>query len=358
MAEEKQKTIDFFISYNGADEAWAVWIAWQLEEKGFSTKIQAWDFRPGANFVLEMQKATAEARRTISVLSPNYLSGIYAQPEWAAAFGRDPRGEKGILIPVMVIDCIQELEGLLTTIIHINLVGLSEQEAFKALLEGINIGRNKPDTPPVFPGAIKHNEASQPHFPGNSTDETRSSEKMSKVVNSNSITQQTNLPDPDLVSSENVLNPEPTLPVNKVEQRQQPDTIHVGSKQPSQTAITSVSPSSSSLPLTNPTTPKEDVQEPVELSERLKRYRNKLAKMEVTLDLGGSLTEDFARELQQLLREIISTIRTIPTDTSFSTIATYFKSRDGVLNYLRQANNQLRLAFDALPHPFLTTIFS
>jgi hypothetical protein len=47
---------DFFISYNKADRSWAEWIAWQLEEAKYSVVVQAWDFRPGSNFVLEMQK--------------------------------------------------------------------------------------------------------------------------------------------------------------------------------------------------------------------------------------------------------------------------------------------------------------
>ena len=50
---------DFFISYNKADKAWAEWIAWQLKEAGYTVIIQAWDFRPGSNFILEMQKAAA-----------------------------------------------------------------------------------------------------------------------------------------------------------------------------------------------------------------------------------------------------------------------------------------------------------
>jgi TIR domain len=166
MAEEKQSTIDFFISYNGADKTWAEWIAWQLEEEGFSTILQAWDFRPGANFVLKMQEASEKAKRTIAVLSPNYLNADFTQPEWAAAFRRDPQGTKGILVPVMARDCRQELDGLWPQIIYINLVGLSEQAARKTLLEGINRGRNKPETPPVFPGTIQHNEAGESHFPG------------------------------------------------------------------------------------------------------------------------------------------------------------------------------------------------
>jgi len=72
---------DFFISYNKADRNWAEWIAWQLEDAGYTTVLQAWDFRPGSNFVLEMQQASAQAARTIAVLSPDYLASRFTQPE-------------------------------------------------------------------------------------------------------------------------------------------------------------------------------------------------------------------------------------------------------------------------------------
>ena len=51
---------DFFVSYNKADKQIAEWIAWVLEEAGHEVLIQAWDFRPGENFVIGMQKAAAE----------------------------------------------------------------------------------------------------------------------------------------------------------------------------------------------------------------------------------------------------------------------------------------------------------
>ena len=38
---------DFFVSYTAADQAWAEWIADQLEAAGHTTVLQAWDFRPG-----------------------------------------------------------------------------------------------------------------------------------------------------------------------------------------------------------------------------------------------------------------------------------------------------------------------
>jgi TIR domain len=45
-------TRDFFISYTSADLPWAEWIAWELEAAGYTTLIQAWDFRPGTVYLL------------------------------------------------------------------------------------------------------------------------------------------------------------------------------------------------------------------------------------------------------------------------------------------------------------------
>ena len=132
---------DFFVSYTGIDKRWAEWIAFVLEEEGFSVIIQAWDFRPGANFVLEMQAAAAKAERTVMVLSPEYLESLYAAPEWAAAFGRDPTGIGRKLVPGMVRPCTPT--GLLAPIVHLSLVDLDEAAARAELLDGVRSGRAK-----------------------------------------------------------------------------------------------------------------------------------------------------------------------------------------------------------------------
>lgn len=126
---------DFFISYNKADVHWAKGLAEWLQGAGYSYLMQGTDFRAGSNFVLEMDKATKEAKRTIAVLSPDYLLSLYTQPEWAVAFAKDPTGERELLIPVKVRECT--LTGLLATIVHINLVGLSVEKAHKKFLEEI-----------------------------------------------------------------------------------------------------------------------------------------------------------------------------------------------------------------------------
>lgn len=161
---EEAPQIDFFISYNKADLAWAEWLAWRLEEAGYSTTLQAWDFRPGSNFVLEMQRAATEAERTIAVLSPDYLAAKFTQPEWAAAFVQDPTGKNRTLIPVRVSEC--NPEGLIPQIIYIDLVGLGESGAADKLLNGVKQERAKPGIPPQFPGTTRHADAEKPLFPG------------------------------------------------------------------------------------------------------------------------------------------------------------------------------------------------
>lgn len=153
---------DFFISYTGADRSWAEWIGYVLEEQGFSVIIQAWDFRPGSNFVLEMQRASMQATRTIMVLSPDYLQSQFASPEWAAAFGQDPQGLERKLVPVMVRPC--QPPGLLKSIVQIRIVGMREDEARTVLLEGVNEKRAKPSSRPAFPGQGSHVE--QKEYPG------------------------------------------------------------------------------------------------------------------------------------------------------------------------------------------------
>jgi hypothetical protein len=103
---------DFFLSYTQADRDWAVWIAWVLEAAGFTTKNQAWDFGAGSNFIAEMHKASAEAERTIAVLSPEYLGSHFGRMEWTAALA-----QKKELLPVRVREV--EVTGLLAGIVYI-----------------------------------------------------------------------------------------------------------------------------------------------------------------------------------------------------------------------------------------------
>jgi hypothetical protein len=156
---------DFFISYNGADRAWAEWIGWVLEEAGYSVVLQAWDFRPGGNFVLAMHQAASGTRKTVVVLSEAYLAAEFTQPEWAAAFAEDPRGERRKLIPLRVAPCSPG--GLLKSVIHADLVGLHAEEAKNSVLAAVSDqDRVKPVRAPGFPGSGAAAAAAGAPYPG------------------------------------------------------------------------------------------------------------------------------------------------------------------------------------------------
>src|SRR2546427_506716 len=146
-----------------ACQRWAEWIAWQLDEAAYSVILQAWAFLPGRNFVIQMDRALTLAPRMIAVLSPQYLSALYTQPEWAAAFPRDPKGEQSLLIPVRVQAC--EVTGLLGPIVYVDLVGRDEATARQRLLAAVRHERAKPAQAPAFPQAIQHTISKQINFP-------------------------------------------------------------------------------------------------------------------------------------------------------------------------------------------------
>lgn len=155
---------DFFISYNKADRPWAEWIAWQLEEAGYSIIIQTWDFRPGQNFVLAMDRAIKESTQTIAVLSPDYLAAFFTHSEWAAAFLKDPMGLQRTLWPIRVRECSPT--GLLAPIVYTDLVDCDERTAVEKILAAATEERGKPKSKPHFPDA-EHTVRKPLAFPSN-----------------------------------------------------------------------------------------------------------------------------------------------------------------------------------------------
>jgi hypothetical protein len=159
----------FFVSYTGSDTAWAEWIAWALEDASHKVTLQKWDFRPGANFLAEMQKAAAAADQTIAVLSTDYLKSSFATPEWAAAMSQDPMGAKFKLVPVRVEKF--DPAGMWRALIYIDLVGVDEETARKRLIDGLSPDRAKPSRAPLFPGAT-HTSHAGASFPGGTNNQT------------------------------------------------------------------------------------------------------------------------------------------------------------------------------------------
>ncbi|HEY1820809.1 MAG TPA: TIR domain-containing protein [Trebonia sp.] len=155
MPPSSARTV-LFVSYTPADEGWATWIAWELESAGYRVVLQAWDFVPGTNFVDFMDRGVAGAGAVIAVLSRSYLYSRFGRWEWQTAILADPGDAAAKLITVRVEDC--PIEGLLSTITYVDLVGVPDPATARdVLLTRVShtlAGRAKPATSPLFPNAV------------------------------------------------------------------------------------------------------------------------------------------------------------------------------------------------------------
>ncbi len=148
------REFDFFISYSPADEPWAAWIAWTLEEAGYRTVVQAWDFVPGTNFIDFMDRGVSESVAVIAVLSRHYERSTYGRMEWQAALRASPESPERRLLTVRVDE--MPIEGLLATITYVDLVGVADTDTARSLLltrvEQAVDGHARPGRRPGYPG--------------------------------------------------------------------------------------------------------------------------------------------------------------------------------------------------------------
>ncbi len=152
--------VDFFISYATVDRPWALWINGQLQAAGHTTRLDVQDFAPGTRFLQGMELAMEQSRRTLAILTPDYLTACYTRMELESAVIDDPQGLLGTLLPVRVreVTLPKWFQGL----IYIDLVGLDEAAAAERLMAGVSGAA--PEVIGAFPGAAAAEQP--PRFPG------------------------------------------------------------------------------------------------------------------------------------------------------------------------------------------------
>jgi hypothetical protein len=137
---------DFFISHAGRDTGWAEWLAWQLQEAGWTVELDVWDWAPGEDFVTRMSAALGRADRLLAVCTEAYFSSAFGGAELRAAFAGSAAAE-GRIVPVLVEPVT--LPQLYAPLIQLDLTGLDEAAAatrLRARLAGV-----RPTGPPPFP---------------------------------------------------------------------------------------------------------------------------------------------------------------------------------------------------------------
>ena len=163
---------DFFISYAGADRAWAEWVAWQLIDGGYTVELDAWDWTAGQNAVLAMSDALARCDRVLALFSSAYFERHrYTTDEWTAALVHQPETGQGRLLPVRIAAIpAAGVPALLQSLVSSDLAGLDAAEARRVLLEAAR-GPRRPDGEPAFPGrgtpsALRRLGGTGPRLPG------------------------------------------------------------------------------------------------------------------------------------------------------------------------------------------------
>jgi TIR domain-containing protein/tetratricopeptide repeat protein len=139
---------DFFVSHAGRDTAWAEWLAWQLQQAGYSVELDVWDWAPGEDFVTRMSAALERANRLLAVCTNAYFTSAFGGAELRAAFTA-PAGAAGRILPVLVEPVT--LPPLYAPLIHVDLTGLDEAAAAARLRARLTGGR--PTAAPPFPRA-------------------------------------------------------------------------------------------------------------------------------------------------------------------------------------------------------------
>ncbi|WP_256788055.1 toll/interleukin-1 receptor domain-containing protein [Frankia sp. AvcI1] len=164
MAEQQW---DFFVSYAAVDRAWAAWIAWELENAGYSVLFPEWDFVPGSHWTSQLRAGIERSTRMLAVLSEQYLSSVYGTAEWQTVYRADPQGFRRRLVPVRIENCRRP--DVLGGIVSFDLFGCSRKEAGDRLRTQITAvvgGRAKPLTQPAFP----NDGTLEPGIPGSAAD--------------------------------------------------------------------------------------------------------------------------------------------------------------------------------------------
>ena len=97
---------DAFVSYSHVDEKWVrEWLVARLEDLGLRICIDYRDFRPGAPSVTEIERAITQSKKTLVILTPQYIKSKWAEFENALVQSLDPNAEQRRLIPVFLEKC-------------------------------------------------------------------------------------------------------------------------------------------------------------------------------------------------------------------------------------------------------------
>ena len=126
-----------FVSYSSKDKEWVRGeLLRRIEDAGLKAFIDFRDFRAGAPSLKECERGVVGCRKTLLILTPNYVASGWTEIENVMAQTLDPANESLRLIPLLKADCQKPLRiGALT---HIDFTdGADQNLAWRQLLTAL-----------------------------------------------------------------------------------------------------------------------------------------------------------------------------------------------------------------------------
>ncbi len=136
MADSEAR-YDVFISYSHQDAEWArSWLLPRLKQAGLRTCIDIENFTAGAPTIREVERATAESRKTLLVCSADYVASEWRELEGVLARTLDPSARQDRVIPLLLGACKLPLG--IATLIHADFrVESNREQELTRLVAGI-----------------------------------------------------------------------------------------------------------------------------------------------------------------------------------------------------------------------------
>jgi tetratricopeptide (TPR) repeat protein len=169
MTEAAAFAYDVFISYSSQDKDWVRGeLLTRIEEAGIKAFIDFRDFTRGSPSFKEMERGLFESRKTLLVLTPNYIASEWAESESLMLQGLGPANRDLRLIPVLKAECQKPLR--IQTLTHIDFTESADHQlAWRQILTAL--GRPpEPEAPKQPPAERKDWDLVHPYpMPANFT---------------------------------------------------------------------------------------------------------------------------------------------------------------------------------------------
>ncbi|MEL7086611.1 MAG: TIR domain-containing protein, partial [Cyanobacteria bacterium J06597_1] len=160
---------DVFISYSHADKGWVRGeLLTRLQNAGLKVCIDFEDFRPGAPSIKEMERAAMTSRKTLLVLTPNYVKSGWTEFERYLLQNQDPTNTDLRLLPVLKEAC--DLPPSISYLSHVNFTDPDEldiawKQVFRAFgIEEVEAAPPQEETPKQW--FLAHPYGMPPYFTG------------------------------------------------------------------------------------------------------------------------------------------------------------------------------------------------